>query len=620
MFHGASTPEAMMAEVRAAKEVRDRRLNTRRERLRRLGGPYAYKGESTAHEPENRLFEYIAYVLPRTIFKNPRIRYRSRRGGSASAFARSMASGHNRLIVEQQHAKVLRQLGMDYLLDYCVALISPEPREGMSAGGRPVWWPQMYAVDPEHYFEDPLATAEGDLRFRGHDVLWDKDDLEAAARANPDEWRLENVLALTAEAGTEQYYKDRRNVPGRQQVVVTEVFVPEDHGDPSEDPDDGFSGQIFTMGLCSAAGGDGESWEAKSLRPPRPFYGPRRGPYYTCAFMRHSEAPLGLSPTLPAEAQIRDLAATSRANLRAAHRYKRVPVVDSADKAAIAALKAEDADVIPTAGGEAKVGAVEVGGVTQQGLVHYEMKSDTVDRVLGTQDAQRGIVTGDGTASEVLTAQAASDIRMGDVAHVFRDFVADLESGMGWFLWHDDRVVVSTPEAGVEGMIAPSLRGGPTDGVRYDDLELEVQVYSMEYESEASRVARATRTLEVIGWITQQIMAAPYLRWDELLPELGQLYGIDDLASYVDLEGAQEWANAQLQYQGEVQKSPTMQLGRQAAGRPLGGKIGVGMRPTGGRGGGDRKGPRALPPLQGGHKSSGGGGTQQRPAQGARAG
>lgn len=602
-----------MAEVRAAKEVRDARLVTRRERLRRMGGPYAYKGESTAHEPENRLWEYIAYTLPRTVFKNPRIRYRSRRGGMASAFGRAMESGHNRLIFEQQHSKVLRRLALDYLIDYCVGMISPEPREGMSAGGRPVWWPQMYALDPEHYFEDPLASSEEDLRFRGHDVLWDKDDLEAAARANPDEWRLENVLACTAEAGVEDYYKDRRNVPSRQQVVVTEIFVPEDHGDPSEDPDDGFSGTIYTMGLCSAAGGDGESWQAKSLRPPRPFYGPRRGPYYTCAFMRHSEAPLGLSPTLPAEAQIRDLAMTSRANLRAAARYKRVPIVDATDKAAIAALQAEDSQVVPVIGGEAKVSSIEVGGVSQQGLVHYEMKSETVDRVLGMADQQRGIATGQATASEVLTAQGATDVRQGDVQQVFRDFVADLELGMGWYLWHDDRVVVSTPDAGIQGMVAPSMRGGRVNGVRFDDLELEVQLYSMEYESEAARANRATRTLELIAWVTQQILAAPYLKWEELLPELGQLYGIDDLASYFDLEGAREWANAQLQYGGSTQRQPSMQMGRQSAGKPMGSRIGVGIQP--GRASGPRK-PQALPSLQG---RSSGGKSQPKPAQSAKA-
>jgi len=573
MFAGCKTPGALLAEVRAAEAARERRLRTRKERLERIAGPYQAADSGDEYDPENALYEYICYVLPRAAFSNPDVLVKSKRPELLTrAVAKAMQDGLSRMTHEQKMWRTFRTLCVDYLLDYAVAMVSPEPREGMTAEGRPVWWPQMYRIDPRCYFEDPLPV--GAPRFQGHVMLRDLDGLIEEAEANPDDWHVENVKALAEESGVDVVQPERKGVPARGQVAIYEVFVPEDHGAAGEDPDDGFSGTIYTLG---AAQGEHDTLEdeadekAWSLRRPRKFYGPRSGPFVTAKFLENEHVHLGMSPTLAAEGSMRELAAAGRANNRAARRYKRVVGVVGGDQTTSDLLDAEDGYSVPLSG-EGSLTSVEMGGVSASGIQHLDMRRNSTDRLLGMDDIQRGMVTGDGTATEASLASASSDARTNDVVAVFRRFVSDIYEALAWYCYHDDRVVIGV-KGQVPGMVQPMLRGGPMKGMTFDDLQFEIAPFAMEPETPATRRARADQMMSVIGWLGQAIPSAPFMDWGRVLPELGSLLGIDGLENFIDIQGAAEWGAQMAQFGGEQGSTepPQASLGRNTAGKPLGG-------------------------------------------------
>ncbi len=407
------------------------------------------------------------------------------------------------------------------------------------------------------------------------------------------------MRALQEESGVEAVQPERKETPARGQVAIYEVFVPEDHGAPGEDPDDGYSGTIYTLGFTKGDAFDESpssavKEKAWGLRKPRRFYGPRSGPFVVCRFIEAEHIPMGLSPTLAAEGSMRELAAAGRANNRAARRYKRVTGVIGGDKTTEALLDSEDGFAVPLTEGGQLVTA-EMGGVSEQGLAHAEMRRNSTDRLLGMDDIQRGLVTGEGTATEASLASASSDARTNDVVSVFRyGLVVPVYEALAWYCYHDDRVVIGV-KGEMPGMVQPMLRGGPTKGMTFDDLRFEIAPYAMEPETPVSRRMRGEQLMAAIGWLAQAIPTAPFMDWGRVLPEIGSLLGVEGLEHFVDVEGAAEWGAQMAQYGGGQAQTPVPQaaLGRNAAGRPLGG---------GGGGGGWRggKGPKAMPGPTGG--------------------
>jgi hypothetical protein len=608
-YGNAKDPSKLWAEIKAAEKARKERLSARKQRLARLVGPAGgpQGAQATEYEPENRLYEWLAYTLPKVTYSNPRWRVRSRRSGFSDAIAKAVQSAMNRLTVEQKLRRTLRANCIDYLMDWGPAMVVQEPKPGLEMSGRPVWWPQLYSIEPHVFFMDPLALRIDQAKFAGHTYLRDKTGLVEVAKDPENGWNLEAVQALTEEAGVEIVHEERGDVPARGEVALYEVWCPEMHGDLEEDPDDGFSGTLYTMG-CYRDGNGGE--EAYELRPPRAYYGPRQGPYSIASFLQIQDFPYGISPTIPAETQLKDLGETSRAMLNAAKRHKVMTTGPATDPDIAKKINDPDGWYIPILPGTGQdVRPLEIGGVSQQQLLHFEMKSNTLDRVLGMADAQRGVVTGEGTASEVMTAQQASDVRGSDVAQQFRDHVQDLGEMLAFFVVNDDRFAMEIDGMQLPGMAKPALRGGKSEGFKFDDLELEIEPFSMEHEGAAMRQGRIQRTIELCGWLAQMVPQAPWLPWKDIIPELVESAGLEEALSNIDVKAAVEYAAAMAGFEGKPQQDVKATSGRQSQGRPINVnvKAGQGRGPTSSSYG---KGPRAMSPQRMG------GGKQMQPGKG----
>lgn len=595
MYANVKSPEKLWADIRAAEQARKERLTNRRSRLSRMVGPAGgTRAPGTEYEPENRLFEWVAYTLPKVAFRNPRVRIRSAQKGFPDRIAKALQGSTNRLMREQRISRPMRLNALDYLMDWGPSMVAQQPRAGYVISGRPVWWPQFYSLEPHVYFQDPLALTIDQARFAGHVYLRDHHTLIEEAKNPENGWNLAEVERLTPEAGVEEVYPDRGDVPPRGEVALYEVWCPELHEDLDEDPDDGFSGTLYTLGCYRDTQGE----EPFLLRPPRAYYGPREGPYGCASFLQVRDFPYGVSPTTPAEQQLRDLAATSRAMLDAAHKHK----IGTTYPAHFAAevekfLNAPGQYGMPLPPGAADlIQKIEIAGVTQQQLLHYEMKGQTLDRVLGMADAQRGVVTGDATASENMIAQQASDIRGGDLKEQFLEAKTDDIKKLVWFQFHDDRFATYL-EGQVQGMIQPAFRGGKEGGVKFDDLELEIEPYSMEYESAATKQARTARTMEVVNWLIAAIPQAPWLPWRQIVSEITEDSHIQEALEEIDIKAAVEWAAKMAGFEGEQAPEVQVKSGRQSQGRPINATVkgGQGRGPTSSSYG---KGPKALPPQK----------------------
>lgn len=566
MFKNAQEPETLWAEVVAAEDVRDDRLRKRRERIARVAGPYASSRMQADYEPENRLWEYLAYVTPRVAYANPSVRIRSRRTGMPDDIARALQASVNHVIEMTKLRRALRTNCLDFMLDFGPMMVAPRPIPGSKVLGNDIWWPHAYTVEPHTYFQDPLGRTPDELMFQGHAFLRSKDALIAEAEEKGSDWNLNAVKELTEEAGVEKVHYDRRNVPRRGEVCIREVFVPEFHDDLDVDPEDGYSGTIYTLGASQGSTNE----QPYFLRPPRAFYGPPGGPYRLAAFMYLPEIAYGVSPTIPAEAQIQDLARTSRSILRDAANHKVMSTYPANDPVAAQAIGAEDTYAIPVKPGTVdSIKPLEVGGVSQQRLLHFDIKSRTADRVLGMDDPQRGLIGGGGTATEASIAQQASDIRTGDIIQVYQDFVTEIVTMMAWYCFHDERFVALIEGEDMPNVLVPGFKGGPGGDLRWEDLDLSIEPYSMSYESEMSKQQRVARTMETVSWLAQSVPAAPWLPWDKILPEVVEDLHLGEALGEIDVAGAVAWA-AQMQ-QMELPEKPQTKVfsGRQVSGRPL---------------------------------------------------
>jgi len=595
---GALAPEKCLEEVDAAIRMTRSYMACGLDQMRRYVGPYyTREGNDEQAYPENHYFSYVSLVVPKIIFRNPRVRTTTARGGGARMAAKAVEHGINRWIRDNEVRKFLSQgPAVDMLFGWGVVLTANEPLPAHQPlelpNGTKVktpFMPRVYRISPVDFFQDPSARCERELRFRGHVIRRDKEDLIAEAEKDST-WNLDAVRMLEASGDLDQMDRDGGRVPfrrstrqvDRNQVEYFEVWVPELGVD---DGDTRYNGQLLTLSRVLASDGKVSSaW----MREPRDYYGPRWGPYSVFGCYYASDSALPLAPLPAIEQNIRSLNELRVAADIADKRYKRmvfVPDVDSelADKIQhsptdhVMALKNLDVQ-------GAKVFQVEVGGASPALREAIEVHRRTLFEISGMDDAQRGSVTGAGTATEHQIADASAAARLDYIRQRFQDGVEHSLKTVAWYLYHDNNIAfpVEASEEQMElGQEAWFLGGeGEADsGYTYDDLEMEIEPYSMERTNEGLNQERAQAAIQVFSQIVP--MAAQFpdgADWVGLLNDFGDAMNTPNLGEKLNVEGAA--AAMQQQSQGGASPSQVQprlvspvkapQLSGGPAGRPSG--------------------------------------------------
>jgi len=549
------TPEHLYEEIQAAEALRDSHLESYTDLVSQfVGSAYRDMSDESGDVPENHVYEYLSLTIPRLVHDNPRIRVSTRRPVSQRMTALAMEHGLNRWCKDTNVRLPLMLAGYDMLMGYGVMMTAEEPQPGYDPEDPDVpHWPRCYRISPKRFFTDPMALSFDQARFMGHVWIRDKEDLLEEAK-DDSTWNREFIESVGDDVDLDNY-RDikgvKSNAPSRKEILGYEIWVPEVQHDDDLGPMEGFNGTIYTI---SMAQGTGDEIRVEYLREPRPYYGPPSGPYTMFGAYCVPDNSYPLSPLVAVAGQSDDLNEHVIAARRAAAQYKRMVFVDAKNKKlANDVASSPDNFVVPVENLDREsIVPIELGGITAQMINYIQMARERLDRNSGVQDAQRGVVTGDATATEVQIAEASGSMRFAYIRRQFVDAVNSAIRKAAWYMFHDDRVAfpIGIEAAEAMGQPEPWWVGGiqtMVTGERFEDLEMEVEAYSMERTNEALMQKRAMETLQIVTQSAPMMMQMPFLDWDSLLKIVGDAMNMPELGELIDKQAMQQFLQAQQQ-------------------------------------------------------------------------
>jgi hypothetical protein len=569
-----TTPSNLMAEVDAAILYRDKHLEGYEEKIAKYHGPfYDRQGDFTAdYSPENTYYEYVSLMVPRLVFDNPRVRVNTRRPGAQKDVAEAIRHGLNRWCRDTNLRSVLVELASDILLGFGVALIRPDHKQKYGYPKRPGCehdekWPQCERIDPRRFFVDPEAERFIDARFSGHMWRMDLEDLEDLAESRPEQgWNLESIQRLGAsDDPNRKWGTGHKKTPDREEVWCYEIYVPEVKLDDSPGPKQGFYGTIYTLGVNQPLGAidPEEDCSAHFVRDPRPYYGPATGPYVMFGAYKVPSKVYPLAPLTAVEAQVRDLNDHVIAASNSMMKHKRIVGVNDPRTAQLVKNVEHDyVAVVPFEDGKALVQEFVMGGQTDQQANWIATCRHRADRVLGMDEALRGSISGTGTATEHSIASEAANTRMAFIRQSFTSSVCEALTRVAFYMYHDDDIVFPLGEDAMKELgLPPEITamfqgGGHEDGdYSFDDLELEIEPYSMERASEGMAQKRALEMHSMLLNSLQLMQVFPDYPWKDHFAKIGNAMNAPDMIELIDdrlLERLAQDLSAQRQQQTMV--------------------------------------------------------------------
>lgn len=544
--------------VEEGKEATKRHLHHAREAIEKYHGGFwvdASGGGSNEFTPENTYYEYATAMLPRLVFHNPRVRATSRRSGPQADVALAMRHGLNRLVRDARLNWTLRDVVLDMLFAFGVILVKETERDGLAlAQGDPIepakpTWPMAQRVPPTKFFMDPIAYDWGSTRYRGHEWRMDKEDLLKLAKDHPEQgWRTKAIKDLPISSPDE----DRDMIPvdrpaahqSREEVVAHDIWFPEIELDESPGPEEGFFGTVFTLAEMQSGNDDG----AQFIRDPRPFYGPRTGPYTLFGVYKVPDSPFPLAPLAAVEAQIRELNVHARVNSENQRKYKRM--VGVKDRSTAEKIKNQPHDHVVAMGADdlrQSIGQFELAGLSEQAVVYEERMKERTNRMIGMDETMRGTSEPGATATATTLASESAVARISEIKAAVINATEDVLYSLGHYLYYSDTSVfpvsdivfqevgVKIPEyPGLE--VVPWYRGGDPDrkkGYTFDDLELDIEPYSMERTSEGLQMQRMMQAHELLMGMLPAMERFPDFPWPEWLKKLGDAMNLPNLEELV---------------------------------------------------------------------------------------
>jgi hypothetical protein len=541
-------------EVRNSEQMRDRHLGSYEEQISNYASARYEQGDTNIRRAANHGFEYATLMVPGMVFNNPRFTVKTELD-SARPQAAALQRFLNRWSELVCLGRALATPAVEMLFAWSVVHVRHQSRDDMrTIEGKPAWIPGIERVPPRRWLIDPYCDGVHNCEYAGHLFIESKDRLVDQAereRADGDDsW----IMSAVRQAGTQKGgdKPSRREIRGidRDEIVGFDIWFPRDTYDDDMTPDLGFHG---TRAMYAWIGG-----ELAMIREPRPFYGPSTGPYAVAGAYSVPDRPFPLAPMVPA-AQYEDrLDGAMNAADRGMNNYKRV-VAYQADGQDEAIKVAPNQYWVPIENMEdARPQEIEVGGITDQHLRMIEYSQTMLERLTGIDMAQRGAVTGVGTATENVIAQSATEKRSAYVTKGFRDMVAAVGKIVAWYAHHDGDTqapIGSEPGGGTVWYV-----GGEND-VNFIDLELSIEPKSMERSTDPIQQQRTARAFEAMAAYGPLIPQAPWLPWRDMFNRLGDSVDFPGLGDSINMElamamGGQQAEEARVPEPAKISREP----------------------------------------------------------------
>ena len=492
-------PDRLAEERLAQAKARDQRLAGALELLQRYPGPWWQGAISSTGsvDAENAAFEYVSHQMSQDVWANPRWRVSTKRPRAQQMVAQAIDFGANRWTQDSDFKTVLEDICVDRAFAWGVGHVSPQPREDAFEAEDPILWPQATRLSPWDFGFDNRAKTWRQARMLWHDYSVDRMDTLKRAREDrrrPEDkregWDYNALLSLPATSRTSARHRTQQEGPDRDELKLSDIWIPGVRLDGEPGPEDGFNGVICTISEHATG--------AIHVREPRPFFGPRWGPYTVFGTYIVPDSPYPLSLLLAVAGLIDQSSRLSKAVDQQVEAYKRLLLVGAQDNQLAQTIRDGKSDHVHFARGIAEldrfVREYEIGGTTPGNVAAEQRSIGKRNRMMGLDEVQRGHVTGEGTATEVQLAVEASMGRQGYVKGKFQDGARRMGKTVCWYLYHTDEIEFplgpeAVEEMGFDPMETEALfRGGDFrdgSGATFDDLGLEIEAHSMERPSEA---------------------------------------------------------------------------------------------------------------------------------------
>jgi len=277
--------------------------------------------------------------------------------------------------------------------------------------------------------------------------------------------------------------------------------------------------------------------------------GPEQGPYHILSF---DEVPENIMPTSPA-AHLSSLARLAnnliRKQGRQARRQKDVHTYTPAGAEGAKKLqKSSDGDWVEVDDTK-EVGLVKMGGVDAGNQAFMMHTVDLFDRMAGNLPAMLGL----GSQADTLGQEQliAGSVSKKDAQMRMRcmDATRGLVRNLAFMLWHDVAKVLpgrmsipGVPGASIDSTWTPEHRMG-----EFHDYDLDIDVFSMQYQAPAQKVAAINTLLSTIYLPAQQSLAAQggQINWQKLASIHAEGLNLPQFADVVTFSAPQQQGEPQ---------------------------------------------------------------------------
>jgi hypothetical protein len=412
-------------------------------------------------------------------------------------------------------------------------------------------------IDPSQFGMDSLARSWEESRIFFHKCVCDKHEL--LERAEEEEgWDKEAIKKMSTGSNLREIGRPETSLD-RGEVCYWEVWIPDDSPEDSKE-----NGTLLCIGNYATSDGQ----KAMFLREPRPYYGPRWGPYtiWDAYYVPRSPWPMG--PFQAMDGMVRALNAQARVNLRRARGRKDLMLFDESDtKDAEKILNAPDGAGIGISQFEgSKFEKVQIGGVNEDELTYERWLDGLLKRGSGLSDAELGNTGGGASATADAIAARGSAARLSFLEQKVYDAVQRDLKTVAYFAWREESVVQPLGQEfqrelvnmGVPAELAYAIplewKGGEKGS--FDDLEIEIEPYSMRRTDEASEQAKTLQFFQLMTNVAQLIPSTPWMDWNKMLNMLGERFYMPELGETVDLDLAAQVGAMMMQQQQPMAPQP----------------------------------------------------------------
>jgi hypothetical protein len=550
-------PENIRREIEEAERERDKRIGKMSQMIRLYEGPGRQEVTDEAFLPYNFYYEWMSLVRPQIAFQNPRVRVRSKKPDVNGLQAIALEHYLNRWIRDTHYIRTVERATTHMAFGHGVTMTVLDDYTPGDYDD-PVSRPRKIVIDPSQFGMDSLARSWEESRIFFHKCVEDKASL--LERAEKEEgWDKKAIKKLMTASNVKEIGRPDTTLD-RGEVCYWEVWIP-----PASSKSDSMeNGTLLCIGNYSSADGPKSTF----LREPRPYYGPRWGPYniWDAYYVPRSPWPMG--PFQAMDGLVRALNAQARVNLRRARHRKDLLLFDESDtKDAEKILNAPDGAGVGISQFEgAKFERVNIGGVNEDELGYEQWLDNLLKRGSGLSSAELGNAASGASATADAIAARGSAARLSFLEQKVYDAVQRDLKTVAYFAWRDESIVqplgIDFQRELVKQGVPPELafsvplewKGGEKGS--FDDLELEIEPYSMRRVDEAGEQAKTLQFFQLMTNIAQQIPATPWMDWNKMLNTLGERFYMPELGESVDFDIVSQFSSMMMQQQEAMVASP----------------------------------------------------------------